>query len=432
MQSKSKNPWYYLQVSYKIRFIEEKIDKLFEAFPIISLIGPRQCGKSTLLEHYSRNSGSKWKYFNLDFREIRNRIQADPRLFMKDLDSNVIIDEAQKVPDLFHALKALVDSKFSHKIIISGSTNYLMLDSVTESMSGRVGILEMLPFSLAEALELKSNKIIERFFSAKDINQLKLNLKEIPELDDRQIINFIFKGGFPKIHEIKSEEAMSAWFDSYLTTYIDKDVRDIANISDLENFQNLYKLLAYQITNLLNFSNIANDIGLESKTIKKYFSLLEATYHYKKVYSFRQDFKEKITKTPKVFSIDTGMMNYLINNYDKERMLSSGYWSRMLENWIFTELYKQISFLNRKKEINFYRTRNDSEIDFILSEGKTLIPIEVKSGTQVKPMQLRALKTFINDYSCNFHIPFGIVFHRTDTIYSLAENILALPLYCLV
>lgn len=417
---------------YKPRLIEEKIEEYFDVFSLVSIIGPRQCGKSTLLEHYSRNNKSQWQYFNLDLRAQRAKVEADPDLFVRDFESNVIIDEAQKVPDLFHALKSLVDKKFPYKILLSGSTNFLMLKSVSESMSGRIGILEMLPFSLAERLEIKSNNLVSLFLQAKDINALFKKISKLEKVDENKIFDFILKGGFPKIHELKSFEAIDIWFQNHLTTYIDKDVRDLASINDLEAFQQVYKLLAYQSANLLNFSNISGDIGLDVKTIKKFFSILEMTYHYKKLFSFRENFKEKITKMPKVFGVDTGMLNHLLSNSSKDAMLNSGHWSGILETWVFCELYKQTKNSSPKKEIYFYRTRNDSEIDFVLQQARRLIPIEVKSGSQIKPMQLRGIKAFIDDYSKKFEIPFGIVFHRADEVSWLAENILGLPLALLV
>jgi len=415
-------------MNYKPRLIEQRIKEYFEVFSVVSIIGPRQCGKSTLLEHYSQKDRSKWQYFNLDLRTTRAKVESDPDLFIRDFDSNVIIDEAQKVPDLFHAIKSLVDKKFPYKILLSGSTNFLMLESVSESMSGRIGILEMLPFSLSEKLEVKSNNLVNLLIEPQDANLLFKKLHKLKTIEEKKIFDFILQGGFPKIHELKSAGAIDIWFQNYLTTYIDKDVRDIANINDLESFQHVYKLLAYQTANLLNFSNISGDIGLDVKTIKKFFSILEMTYHYKKLFSFKENYKDKITKTPKVFSIDTGMLNYLLNNSNKDAMLNSGHWSHILETWIFSELYKQIKNTSPKKEIYFYRTRNDSEVDFILQQGKKLIPIEVKSGSQIKPMQLRSIKTFIDDYSKKFEIPYGIVFHRTDEVSWLAENIIGIPI----
>lgn len=414
-------------MGYKPRRLETKIAEYFEVFSVVSVIGPRQCGKSTLLEHYQQQSKSNWQYFNMDIRALRSKVEADPDLFVKDFESNIIIDEAQKVPDLFHALKSLVDKKFPYKILLSGSTNFLMLESISESMSGRVGILEMLPFSLSESLEISSNNIAEKLINAKDLKQAYKELTKLEPIEEKEIFDFILKGGFPKLHELKSNKAIDTWFQSYLTTYIDKDVRDIANISDLEGFQNVYKLLAYQSSNMLNFSNIAGDIGLDTKTIKKFFTILEMTYHYKKLFSFRENFKAKISKTPKVFSIDTGMLNHLLSNFSKDEMINSGHWSKILETWVFSELYKQVKNSSPKKDLYFYRTRNDSEVDFILQEGQKLIPIEVKSGYQIKAMQLRSMKTFIEDYSTKFTIPFGIVFHRAEKVSYLADNIIGVP-----
>ena len=411
-------------MEYKKRLLEKQLDLLLEVFPIISVTGPRQSGKSTMLENYA---GNKWQYFNLDNRTVRLRVSQDPDLFVRDFQSNVIIDEAQKVPDLFHSIKEIIDKGYSYKIILSGSANFLLMQSITESLAGRVGILELHPYSIAESLNIKPTGYIHDFLDSKSIEALFKKLSAKKHIDENKLLDFILEGGFPKIHNLKSSNAKLQWFQNYITTYIEKDLRDIGNITDLESFQIVYNLLAYQAGKLLNISNIASDIGLTLNTIKKYISILETSYQYKKLFPFKLGYKEKITKSPKVYGFDSGMINYLIKNFDRDRMLNSGYWGAILENWLFIELYKVIKDLVPRPQLHFYRTRNDAEVDFVIEHGKKLIPIEVKTSCYIKPIDLRGLKSFMNSYS-KFEIPYGLVIHRGEKVSWLDDKILGIPL----
>lgn len=411
-------------MEYKKRILENQLDSLFEVFQVISVTGPRQSGKSTMLENYANN---KWQYFNLDNRTLRLKVSQDPDLFVRGFQSNIIIDEAQKVPDLFHSIKEIIDRGYSYKIILSGSANFLLMQSITESLAGRVGILELHPYSIAEFLSIKPNGYIYDFLDSKNIEALFKRLSSKKHIDENKLLDFILDGGFPKIHNLKSHNDKLQWFQNYITTYIEKDLRDIGNIVDLESFQVIYNLLAYQATKLLNMSNIASDIGLNLNTIKKYISILETSYQYKKLFPFKLGYKEKITKSPKIYGFDSGMINFLIKNFDRDRMINSGYWGVILENWIFTELYKCIKDLVPKPQLHFYRTRNDAEVDFVIEHGKKLIPIEIKTSYNIKSMDLRSLKSFIGSYT-KFEIPYGLVIHRGEKVSYLDDKILGIPL----
>jgi predicted AAA+ superfamily ATPase len=170
-------------MDYKKRFIEPKISELFEIFPIVSITGPRQSGKSTLIKHYTNQEKEKWDYISLDNRETLLYIKEDPSLFVRSIKSNIAIDEAQKAPELFHALKELVDEKHPYKIILSGSANFLLLKSISESLAGRVGLLELEPFSLAEAHGLKTNSLVSKIISSNSIDEL---YKQLVKLESKQ------------------------------------------------------------------------------------------------------------------------------------------------------------------------------------------------------------------------------------------------------
>ncbi len=414
-------------MDYKKRFIEPEISKLFEVFPIVSITGPRQSGKSTLIKHYTSEQSEKWQYLSLDNRETLLNIKDDPSLFAKSISSNIAIDEAQKAPELFHALKQVVDENLPYKIILSGSANFLLLKSISESLAGRVGLLELEPFSIAEAYDLQSNNLVSKIITSKSVDELQLELAKLEskQLSDENLLDFVLYGGLPKIHELNPDQKW-LWLAQYISTYIERDLRDLSQVADLDAFQKVYKLFAFQTAQLSNLSNIASDIGIDSKTVARYLSILESSYQCIKLPAYFSKQRKQVVKTPKVFYLDTGLVNYHQKNTDLDSMLNRGAWGHILETFVHSELYKEIKDMVMKPSLHFWRTNNGAEVDFVIENASKLYPIEVKSNTQVNQTELRGLESFMDAESKR--VDFAIVIHRTDRVKFLKKNILSLPL----
>lgn len=409
-------------MNYKKRLLESEIYKLLKIFPIVSITGPRQSGKTTLIKAITDKS-KNWKYYNLDNREILLKIKEDPSLFTNSLSSNTVIDEAQKAPELFHSLKELVDSGFKHKIIISGSANFLLMKSITESLAGRVGILELLPFTVSEATSSTSKKIIKLILSSKDVIDFKDKLIRLKKTKPSDMLEFILMGGFPKVYELNQTQA-SKWFEAYISTYIEKDLRDLSQITNLDSFQKVYKILAFQTGNILNINNISSDLGIDSKTVKKYVSILESSYQCKLIYPFHMKTNKQLVKRPKIYYFDTGLINYFYENHTNDQMLNGGEWGKILETFLFSELYKEIKDITPKPSINFWRTNNGAEVDFVITTGKKLYPIEVKSSFKINHYELRGMQSFMESYQ---NVPFGIVIYRGQESILVDKKIIAIP-----
>jgi len=418
-------------MNFKNRTITPFIPENFEVFPIVSITGPRQSGKSTLINHYI-SEDKNWRYYSLDDRELLLRIKDDPGLFVKTIDSNTAIDEAQKAPDLFHSLKLLVDSGFSKQIILSGSTNFLLLKSITESLAGRAGILELLPFSLSEALELPSNKFIHTIISTDIIDTLfKTVSRTFGQVSDRKLLSFILYGGYPKIHNLKTRQAGLLWFKNYVSTYIERDLRDLAQVGDIDTFQHVYRLIAFYSGNIMNMSAIAGNTGVSVQTIKRYISILRTSFQSTLLPSYHINQKKQITKAPKLFCFDTGLMNYFLKNTTIDNMTNCMQWGAILETHVFTEIYKEIINTVQGVFVYYWRTNNGAEVDFVIEYQDKLIPIEVKGGVQIKKQSLRGMKSFIESQT-NKKVPFGIVLYRGDNVIYLDRNIIGIPLTSLL
>lgn len=411
-------------MKYRPRHLERNLYARLEQFPVVVVTGSRQSGKSTMLQHMFTKTG--WRYVTLDLRSTVEKIKADPDLFVKDIDSNIIIDEAQKAPELFHSLKYLVDKKKTYRIILSGSANFLLLAKVTESLAGRAAILELFPFSSGEIYRKASSSVIDMIYNinqAQDISRAK----KVSQLSDTQIWGQVLYGGYPKLLEYKSHEQKQNWLDNYITTYLERDLRNLAQVGDIGDFQRFYKMLAFQSGNLLNLSNIASDIGISVPTCKKYLSILEASYQYILLRPYYINIRKRLIKSPKVYILDTGLGNYFIGNDSLDKLKNSGNLGHILETWVIIEFIKHNNIQHRKKNLYFWRTSNGAEVDLLIEDGKKIIPIEIKTTYRIKPESIRGLKEFIS-LDIGRDIPFGVVFYRGDEVYRISDKIWAIPI----
>ncbi len=410
-------------MNYIIRQLETKLMQYIKQFPIVVLTGARQSGKSTLLKHLF--SSDDWEYINLDQRGILEQINSDPDLFIKDIRSNIIIDEAQKSPNLFHSIKWKIDEGMKYKIILSGSANFHLLQKVTETLAGRAGILELYPLSLSE--KHKQHNLLDLLINTNNINELKNKLKKINLVKDDDIFLYILWGGYPKLLEYKNSEFKLNWFENYRTTYIERDLRDLAQIADLSDFQRFYQLLAFQTGNILNLSNIANEIGITVPTCKKYMQILELSYQYFLLKPYYSNIRKRLIKSPKIYCMDTGLCNFFLENSSRKLLMNSSKLGNLFENSVIVDIMKQNSFLNKKCNMYYWRTSNGTEIDLVIEHGENLIPIEIKSSIKISSVSIRGLTDFLV-LKINKKIPYGIVIYRGDRVSQISDKILAVPI----
>lgn len=336
---------------YIEREVSDKLLKLSKKYPVISLTGPRQSGKTTLV----KKTFPKMKYYSLENPDNLEFALSDPRSFLNQSADGMIIDEAQKAPELFSYIQEIVDtSNKSGMYILTGSQNFLLLEKITQSLAGRTAILKLLPFSQTE-------------FSS--INNLKMS---------EQII---IDGMYPPIHDRRLDPG--EWYANYTTTYIEKDVRSILNIGDLNMFQNFLKLTAGRSGQILNYSSIANDCGISHNTAKSWISILEASYIISLLPPYYNNFNKRIIKAPKLYFLDTGLLCYLLGIPNLDVYNTHYSKGAVFETYIYSELMK--IFINRgeKPEIYYWRDKTGNEVDFIIPLQEELISLEVKSGKTI-------------------------------------------------
>ena len=334
------------------RRLEKKLQDLLRLFPVVSVTGPRQSGKTTLVQH----AFPKLPYISLEDPDNNEFARNDPRGFLDNFKKGAIIDEAQRVPELFSYLQGIVDNDKKAKFVLSGSQNFLLSERISQSLAGRVGILDLLPFSM---YELKAAKLLGASFET-----------------------VAFKGFYPRIFDQKISP--KDFFPSYVQTYVERDVRQIINVTDLHTFSVFLKLCAGRAGQLLNLSEISNDSGMTVNTIKSWINLLETSYIVFRLYPHHRNFNKRLIKMPKLYFYDTGLLCYLLNIKNVTQLKSHYAKGAIFENLIITELQKRRFHTQYDQDLYFWRDHKGREIDLILEEGKTLIPIEIKSGVTKK------------------------------------------------
>lgn len=332
-----------------------KVLTRYSKFPVIALLGPRQSGKTTLVKYYFKNH----IYLNLENPELRAFASEDPKRFLKEYDNKhgIIIDEFQYVPQLLSYIQVEVDEKKRlGYFILTGSQNFLMNQSITQSLAGRVGILTLLPLSLHE---LQENKLIE------NTNKTLLN------------------GSYPRLYEDKI--ASMDFYPSYIHTYLERDIRQIAHVGDFLIFQKFMQLCAARIGQLLNVAELATQLGVGQQKVKQWISVLEASYIIFLLKPHFKNFNKRLTKTPKLYFYDTGLACSLLDIKTPEILALSPYRGHLFESLIISDFQKQ--YYNNgigQAATYFWRDQNGRiEVDCIIDRGDKLLPVEIKSGETI-------------------------------------------------
>lgn len=331
------------------RELRNKIMQLADKYPVVTLTGPRQSGKSTLL----KNSFPEYKYVSLEDIDVREFAASDPRGFLKTYDRHVIIDEAQRVPDLFSYIQTHVDRlDETGMYLLAGSQNFLLMNKVNQSLAGRTAVLKLLPFSHRE---LKNGNI------------LPSNINEE-----------IFFGSYPRLYD--KEIAPTDYYPFYIQTYVERDVRQLKNIGDLSKFVKFIKLCAGRIGQLLNMSSLANECGISVPTVGEWLSLLEASYICYLLKPDNNNFAKRLVKTPKLYFYDTGLACSLLDIHSAQQVDTHFLRGGLFENMVINNFIKNDWNQGQPNNLYFWRDSQGNEIDLIKYSGNTIDAYEIKSG----------------------------------------------------
>ncbi len=321
------------------RVISDKLKSLYRKFPVVSVVGPRQSGKTTLV----KNVFPRLKYVSLEELDNREFALRDPRGFLSTYDNGAIIDEAQRVPDLFSYIQTEVDKKDSPgQFILTGSQNILLHENVSQTLAGRVAILRLLPFSLEE-------------------------LKNTP-YGSWQSDRYIYTGFYPRIYDKKINPA--DWYPNYIQTYVEKDVRLMKNISDLNTFQKFIKLCAGRTGQILNLSSLGNECGITHNTAKSWLSILEAGYIIFLLKPYHKNFNKRLIKMPKLYFYDTGLACFLLGIQNTSQLATHYLRGSLFESFVLSELIKERFNKGIEPNCYYWRDKTGNEIDCVIETGK--------------------------------------------------------------
>ena len=331
------------------REVEPLCRRLLQGFPIVTVTGPRQSGKTTLARHLFAGK----PYFSLEDPDIRLMATEDPRAFLARMPDGGVLDEVQRAPDLFSYLQSHVDEEARPGMfVLTGSQQFGLMAGISQSLAGRSAFIELPPFTMRELARAR----------------------RLPSLLDE----VLFQGFYPPLHD--RGLSPTEWFPAYVAAYVERDVRQLLQVRDMETFQRFVRLCAGRSGQLLNLSSLASDCGVAHNTVRGWLSVLEASYLVYLLRPHHRNFNKRLVKTPKLYFLDVGLLNWLLGIREVGQLATHPLRGAIFETMAVSELAKQ--FLNRgeKPSMHFWRDSNGNEVDVIIESGGTWIPVEIKAG----------------------------------------------------
>ncbi len=359
-----------------VRHLATRLHRAVGQFPVVTVTGPRQSGKTTLV----RAALDDYQYVNLEAPDQRNLARDDPRGFLAQFGPKVIIDEAQHVPELFSYIQVVADqSGRPGQFVLTGSQNFLLLSRVSQSLAGRCDILHLLPFSRTELLGAEPLPIEE--IATRPFRNLG---------PDDNLHQVLFTGGYPRIFDQHLDPQV--WLSNYYQSYIDRDVRSVINVGDLDTFGRFMGLCAGRAGHLLNLSSLGNDCGVSHATAKRWLSVLQASFIITLLQPHHRNFNKRLVKSPKLFFLDTGLLCYLLRIRSPDDLAWHASRGAVFESWMVSEAMKNYMHRGLRPDLYFWRDSSGHEIDLIIEAGRgTLVPVEAKSGQTFQPDFIKEL-----------------------------------------
>ena len=348
-----------MEAKYIHRELSSVLEEAYRYFSVITVTGPRQSGKTTLI----RNLFPHLPYYSLESLDIRSFAENDPIAFLNQNEEGMILDEVHNAPDLLSYIQGIVDEHPDKRYILSGSSQFAMLKRVTQSLAGRTAVFELMPLSYSETKDLTADVPLDKL---------------------------LFNGFYPAIYS--GRNVPEFLYPAYMKTYLDRDVRDLLQIKDMMQFHIFIKLCAGRIGSLFKASELANEIGVSPNTISSWLSVLQASYIVTLLPPYSENTSKRLTKMPKLYFLDTGLACYLLGIESPEQLSRDKMRGALFENFVVTEALKQRYNQGKESNLYFYRDSNQNEIDLLLKRNTRLYGIEIKSSMTYHKDFEKALK----------------------------------------
>lgn len=404
-------------MKYLPRHLEQKITKLSKNFKAVLLVGARQVGKSTLLKHLFPQA----KTFVFDpVRDIYD-VSSDPDLFLKNFPTPLILDEIQFAPELLPALKRFMDeSDGMGQYFLTGSQNLALLKTVSESMAGRVAIVPVHPMTPYEMTETTQKTVwLEHLFT---------DPMEIPHIYQStlplRLFEYLWRGSLPGITHLDSE-ALSTYFQSYIQTYVERDIRTLGDIQDLKEFSRFLTLLAVLTAQEANYSHLGRELGISPTTALRWKNLLEGTYQLHEIWPYYGNAIKRLSKKSKLYFCDTGLACYLQKMSSPETLAGHPHLGPLFETACVNLIKTLAQTLSTPPAFYHWRTNGGSEVDLVLERDGLLYPIEIKCKTQLGSRDFNGIRAFKETYPTQFGC--GLVMYAGDLCYQKEDKLLVIP-----
>ncbi len=401
---------------YKNRWLGNRLSTATLDHPVVVLSGARQTGKSTLLAQ--EPPFDQWTHLTLDDLATRDLAARDPQALWAH-EERIVIDEVQRSPDLLLAIKQAVDTdREGRRFMLSGSAHLLLLGAVSESLAGRAVYFPLLPLGLGEAYQRRPPAWFDALF------QGELDPAAFDMIADTNPIELIARGFMPPLMRMSTPASVIDWWEGYVTTYLERDLRQLAQIDALSDFHRVMQMLALRSGQVINQTELCRDAGVSQSTVHRYINLLEASCLFEKLPSFSVNRTKRLTKRPKGFFIDPGLAAHLSGLHGADSVAGAREVGSLFETLVYLHLRILCSLMAPQARISYWRTTQGHEVDFVLEHGRAIVAIEVKMTTSLRSDDVANLRLFLQEYP---ETTAALILYNGNEVRSLGNGILAVP-----
>lgn len=402
------------------REYEALLNEYLTLFPCVGIIGPRQCGKTTLLQKLPKS----WKKIDLERSSDAQLVTRDAELFLRLNSEQLAIDEAQLLPELFSALRVAIDEDRGKvgRFVITGSSSPDLLRSISETLAGRIGVIEMAPLSWAEVYRTEAPMLAQLITDRKASGADYVDaLEERADLSASH--DFWFRGGYPEPWVKNSARFHSTWMDQYIRTYLYRDIGRLFPGLDQVRFQQFLQMLGNLSGSIINISDVGRSLGVSQPTARDYFEIAHGTFVWRRLPSYEKDATKRIVKHSKGYLRDSGLLHRFLRIPDLDALLTHPQMGHSWEGMVIEEILKQMNGIGVGYDYYFYRTAAGAEVDLIIEGDFGLIPIEIKYAQTIDSRRLKSLRNFIDERGCRL----GIVINNDRSVRQYDEKIVGIP-----
>jgi hypothetical protein len=401
------------------RYSTQPISIALADTPVVMLIGPRQCGKTTLVQQFA---GKGYAYVTLDDDTVLAAARNDPAGFVRGFD-RVAIDEVQRAPELLRAIKLSVDrDRRAGRFILTGSADILTLPQVSESLAGRMEIVSLMPISMAE-IARKKPAFLERAFTGKLV-------KPGAALIGDKLVQAALVGGYPEMLRRESARRRQTWARDYIKAIVLRDVRDIAEVDRLDRLPALLQVLAHHSGQLTNFTQIGGQLGIDDKTTRRYIGILEQLFLVQRVSPWFRNRINRLVKTPKLHFLDSGLLAAMQGLTAEQIAKNRSRLGALLETFVYSEILKQTAWIEPSYTLSHYRDKDQDEVDFIVEDERgAMVGIEVKASATVRSSDFKGMRKLLQNSGGDLKL--GVVLYDGETIVPFGDRLFAAPISCL-